>query len=263
MVELSQTEFQNVKKLFRKVDHSAAVIHAVLEGNSPGKVYADNQVTPTVALLFPEGTFYYAAGNENSAVLNHDLVPLLFDRLVPESQEKEMVLFSFSDAWRDKLDRLLRSRGVIRISRKVFGFNIDKFKHLPNWKSGIQDGFRMRKIDVEFAEQYPAFKAIVDPRSKRLGVCLTSGDEIVCDCSSIHVGNGEAEIGISTNEKYQGKGYATLTGNAFIEDCIDRGLKPSWSCWPERRASVALAKALGFDELPDAQAHYWTENVNK
>ena len=130
-----------------------------------------------------------------------------------------------------------------------------------DWKSRLPEGFIVRAIDAQLAEHYPIYREIVNPASKRLGVCLMHGEDIVCECSAIFVGRGEAEIDIHTRQAYQGRGYATLTASAFIETCLARGLKPNWSCWPERPASVALAKKLGFEELPDVPAHLWAEDM--
>ena len=55
--------------------------------------------------------------------------------------------------------------------------------------------------------------------------------------SSIYVGGGEAEIDIRTDERYRGRGYARLTACAFIEACLEKGLRP---------ALVLLARAGGL-----------------
>ncbi len=261
MKELNFSEFHNVAPLFDGIDHSVALVFSVLEGSSPGRVFVDDLKSPRVALLFPAGTFYFIAGSETSESLRHELVPLLFKDLLPASPDKELVLFSFSDPWREKLDRLLRGKGVIRISRLMFSFDQDKYMHLRDGMPKVPAGFVLRPIDAALAEKHPDLKPVVDPKTKRLGVCLMSGDEIVSICSAVCVGRGEAEIDINTAAKYRDQGFATLTVAAFIEACITRGLKPNWACWPERRASVALAKKLGFEPLPDLPAHFWSDKM--
>jgi RimJ/RimL family protein N-acetyltransferase len=42
---------------------------------------------------------------------------------------------------------------------------------------------------------------------------------------------------------------------------LDRYLEPHWACWPEREASIALAKKLGFEEAQDVPAYYWREDL--
>ena len=261
MLELSPSEFDKAIPIFNKIEASIPIVYAVLERNSPGRVFVDDAAGAAVALLYAEGAFFYIGGDEHNATLRQALVPLLFHHILPELEEKELVLFSFSDAWRHTLDELLSEQGAIQISRKVFQFNQEMFLASRDWKPYLPEGFTMRAIDAQLAEQFPIYQEIVNPASKRLGVCLMHGDEIACECSAVFVGRGEAEIDIHTREAYQGRGYATLTGSAFIETCLARGLKPNWSCWPERQASVALAKKLGFEELPDVPAHLWAEDM--
>jgi hypothetical protein len=42
-----------------------------------------------------------------------------------------------------------------------------------------------------------------------------------------------------------------------------KGLKPNRACWPEREASRALARKLGFEEKPDVPALLWFEGMKE
>ena len=119
----------------------------------------------------------------------------------------------------------------------------------------------MHEIDAALAERYPAYKSLVESQSKRFGVCLLRGSEIVSACTTVSVGGGQAEVDIHTEEVCRGRGYGYLTACAFIEQCLVRGLMPSWACWPYREASQALAGKLGFEARPDVLAHYWAETM--
>jgi len=261
MLEMDASQFQRVIPLFRQIEHSIAIVFSVLEGNSPGRVFVDKLDQPSCAFLFPEGTFYYIAGDEKNDAFCHSVHQLLFEKLLPDADEKEIILFAFNDAWRICLDNLLKENGAIRIYRKMFDFNADRYADFCKNQKGIPAGMCLRPMGPELAERYPQFQAVVDPGSKRFGYCLVNGEEIVSECSSIFVGNGEAEIDIHTAEAYQGRGYALLVASALIDECQERGLRPNWACWPERQASLALAKKLGFEEKPDVPAHLWAEEM--
>jgi RimJ/RimL family protein N-acetyltransferase len=261
MFELDASQFQQVIPLFAPIEHSIAIVFSVLEGNSPGRVFVDQPDQPSCAFLFPTGAFYYIAGDEKNDAFCHSVRHLLFDILLPEADEKEIILFAFNDAWRDCLDELLKENGAIRIQRKMFDFNPDRYAEFCKQRKGIPAGMRLQPIDSKMAERYPQYQALVDPISKRFGYCLVNGDEIVSECSAIFVGNGEAEIDIHTAEAYQGRGYGLVVASAFIDGCLAKGLRPNWACWPERLASLALAKKLGFAEKPDVDAHLWAEEM--
>lgn len=261
MIEISASKFGNVMPIFQNITHSVAIVHAVLEGNSPGRVFVDDLAAPSSVFLFPEGTFFYIHGNENDAAFCRSVSALIFNEILPNAIEKEMVLFAFTTAWRERLDTLLSEMGVIRIQRKVFDFNPEKFSDYLKRQTGLPGGLAIQPINHALAEKHPGYRSIIEQDSKRFGFCLMKGDEIVSECSSIFVGGGEAEIDIHTDEKYQRRGYAQLVASAFIQDCQRRGLKPNWACWPERQASWSLAKKLGFEEKPDIPAHLWVEGM--
>ncbi len=67
MIELDASEFHKVTPIFRDIDHNIAVVYSVIEGNNPGRIFADNPLAPTSAFLFPEGAFFYGGGNEIGA----------------------------------------------------------------------------------------------------------------------------------------------------------------------------------------------------
>ncbi len=261
MLELSPTDVFRVAPLFQSIDHSQAIVFSVLEGNNPGRVFVDDAKAPTVALLYPAGAFLYIIGDENHPVLSRELVPLIFDVILPSTGEQEMVLFAFSDAWREKLDLLFQEKGAIRIARKVFHFNPDKYHTLPDWRTRLPPGCSVVEIDAAMAESVPAYRPLVDPSTRRFGVCLLHDFDIASECTAVFVGRGEAEIDVHTHERFQGHGLATLAASAFIEACLARGLRPNWACWPERLASWALARKLGFEDLPDIPCHLWAPDL--
>ena len=261
MIELLSADIHLVTPIFQSIDHNVAVVFSVLEGNSPGRVFVDKVQSPTLALLYPAGAFLYIIGNVNHPALPQELVHLIFDDILPAAGEKEMVLFSFSDAWRAKLDLLLQEKGAIRIARKVFRFNPENNRLLPDWRTRLPPGCSMVEIDAAMAEAYPLYKPLVDPATRRFGVCLLHDGDIASECTAVFVGRGEAEINVLTQDRFQGHGLATLAASAFIETSLKRGLTPNWACWPERLASWALARKLGFEDLPDLPCHLWAEDL--
>jgi RimJ/RimL family protein N-acetyltransferase len=170
-------------------------------------------------------------------------------------------LFAFSEAWRDELDVLLSHRGAKRIRRKTFSFNPQAFQAHAGWRRRLPAGVRVRLIDEQIAAENAEYRPLVDAGTKRFGVCVVVGDEIASVCSAVAVGGGEAEIGIHTEEKYRGHGHAFAAACAFVEESLSRGLTPNWSCWPEREASSALARKLGFEHKSDVPAHFWMSGL--
>lgn len=261
IIELSSQSFQTVSPLFAGIEHNIALVHAVIDGSSRGRIFADDAASPTCALIAMEGAFLYLGGAPASEDDAQALFACIFTDLLSNAQEKELVLFAYNDLGRAQMEPLLAERGAITIYRKIFAFNPQKFASLVSWRAHIPMGMQLRMIDAEIAGLYPQFQPLIDPSTRRLGVCLIENGRILSHCTSVAVGGGEAEVDIFTEEDCRGRGLAAITAVAFIEECQKRGLTPAWACWPYREGSYKLAKKLGFEECPDAPAFYWTEGM--
>jgi GNAT superfamily N-acetyltransferase len=248
MIELKRSEFALAALLFAGVDHSVPIVFSVLEGPAAGRVFVDDPGRPRSAFVAVGGAFFYVAGDETDDAFGRELVTCIFDNLLPHQEEQELVVFAFTDAWRAKLDTLLAPKGAIRIHRKTFSFDAAHAPDFRSWRSRVPAGCRMESIGLVEG----------DPR---FGVRLLKDDEVVGECTAVFVGRGEAEIDIHTDENHRNLGFGTLTASAFLEECFSRGLRPSWTCWPEREASIALAKKLGFVEGVDVPAHLWAPDL--
>jgi GNAT superfamily N-acetyltransferase len=258
MIELSANAIDRAMPLFVGIEHNVPLVFGVLEGHSSGRLFVDSQAAPTSALLVTDVGFMYVGGSSANEDFNRALAPLLFDELLPQMTEPELILFAFSQGWRDQLERLLRPYGAIVVPRKVFTFQPSAFAEHAGWREQIPEGFRLQAIDAALAERVPAYAPLVDPRTRRFGVCMLHGEEVASACTAVSVGGGEVEIDIQTAEPYRGRGLGYLTACAFIEASLARGLTPSWACWPHRVASQALAQKLGFEPRPDVPTYYWS-----
>ena len=243
--------------MFEGIDHSVALVHAVLEGNSPGRVFVDRSQSPSSAYVILDGAFHYMAGDPSNREFNDAMIASLFDEVLSGPEAQELVLFAFNDAWRQELDALLGPHGAKRIRRKTFAFNSLTFQAHAGWRDRLPEGGCVRRIDEELAAEDSDYASLVDPRTKRFGVCVIVDDVIASVCTAVAVGAGEVEIDIHTSETYRRHGHALRAACAFIEQAQARGLRPNWSCWPEREASCALARKLGFVDGLDVPAHFW------
>jgi RimJ/RimL family protein N-acetyltransferase len=237
-----------VAPLFARIDHSVPIVFSVLERSASGRVFVDRPEHPRSAFVTVTGAFSYVAGDANAASFGRDLVRLVFDDLLPHQEEQELVLFAFTDAWRAELDYLLGSKGAIRIPRKTFSFDGECVRDFRSWRSHVPAGYRIEPLRVE-------------PGDPRFGVQVLKGDDVISTCRAIFVGRGEAEIDVHTKETHRNRGLGTFAASVFLEACLARGLRPNWSCWPQRQASVALAKTLGFVEKADVPAHLWVPSL--
>jgi len=248
MIELLSPQVSHAAPLFADIGHSVPIVFSVLDGAGAGRVLVDRARQPLCAFVHVAGAFSFVAGDETDDAFGRGLVDFLFGELLPSQQEQELVLFAFSDAWRARLDQLLAPKGAIRIHRKTFAWDADRAPAWRSWRDRVPAGYRMESTAL----------AAGDPR---FGVRLMKDGAVVGECTAVFVGRGEAEIDIHTDENHRQLGLGTLTASAFLEECLARHLRPNWTCWPERQASVALAKKLGFVETADVPAHLWAPDL--
>ena len=76
------------------------------------------------------------------------------------------------------------------------------------------------------------------------GFAVLDGNRAVSVVSSYIVYRGEAEVDISTDEAYRGRGLASAVCARFMLECAARQLTPSWDA--QNTASMRLAEKLGF-----------------
>lgn len=260
MQELQPTRYTSVLPLFQGITHNIPVVHAVLEGNSPGLVFADSPERPTCALVCTQVGFHFVAGRTDNPAFNAALARIVLDQVPARIGESEVVLFGLTPGWFETARDLLRDRKTMTVPRLVFRFIPERFAALGDWRTRLPQELRMVEVDAPLARHMglgqPFFASADDFVRLGLGMVLMDGDKIACTCTSVFVGAGQVEIDIATDEAYRRRGLATLTAWAFIERALQRGLTPAWSCWPGRVGSARLAEKLGFERLADAPCIY-------
>lgn len=58
-----------------------------------------------------------------------------------------------------------------------------------------------------------------------------------------------ADIGVSTDEKWRGRGFATAAASIVARRIQETGRTPVWSCGEDNMASLRVAQKLGFKEV--------------
>jgi len=175
---------------------------------------------------------------------------ILFETILSEQDENEIVVFAVSERWYDFLDNIFEKRGGLTDVRKIFSFNHDSYRNVIR-----------KEIPGNIVPVVELKKCIPYSRTYTWSVRLTVGGNEVSYCNAVMVGKGNAEIDIATDERYQNKGYATLAATLLIDKLIESGLTPSWSTWPFRVESQQIAQKLGFTAEPDAKAWIWMEDI--
>ena len=243
MIKLNKSDFDIILPLTKDLKHNRAIIFSVIEGSLDGQIYVDDPQNPTAALISWE--FSFLLGTEKNVSFSQGVCTHIFSHIIPNAQDHELILFMDIERW-PHLNELLTKKGCIKIARKMFSFNADKFEKLNNYLSALPPGFKLEAKDCG---------------PKGFGYFISNGTHIISRCESVAVGANQAEIDVFTDESHRTLGFATKAAAAFIRRCIQIGITPVWSCWPERHESINLAKKLGFEETEDIPVVYWAQEM--
>jgi RimJ/RimL family protein N-acetyltransferase len=258
LYELEKTTYEKARPLFQEMGHSQLFIDAVYEGNHTGKIFVDDPERPTAALLAPMCEFFFIAGRTDNTAFNQAMRALILSELV--SPEGDLLLFPTSEAWQSALDKLFADYARLHVARKAFTFKPAVFtERHTGWRERIPTGCAIRQYDRTLAEdtELADFWGDLDNFLVHgFGFAVMKGEEVISRCHTVMVGGGEAEISIETAETCRRQGFATLAACAFIEQCLEQGLHPAWSCWDNNTPSQILAHKLGFNHPVDVPAIY-------
>lgn len=255
IAEISSHQYQIITPLLGEYTNYP-VVNAVIEGNSPGRIFVDNPTYPKSAFVLTNAGFSYTIGSQKNSGFNLMLKELLENQIFPKIKQTDdptLIFYPLPDDWEAIIKKILDQRKVHSIFRKQFKFNQEKFAQHSDWPNQIPKDFSLHPIDQALLDKFNAdmvpWKSPQAFIEKGFGFWLMKADEIACECSSVFVGGGAVEINIHTDEKYRKQGFAQITASAFITECQSRGLRPNWECWWNNEPSVALAKKLGFKSV--------------
>jgi hypothetical protein len=258
MHELSETEYKLVLPIYESITDNRAHVFGVIEGNNPGRVFVDDKQSPTAALIATGWCFL--GGNAANDGFNSALKTLLEADIMPNVEDGHVLIYSFSDAWKDVLDELLGEYGVRRVDRTVLDLDPALFKQrYTDWRQQIPEAYRVQRIDCALAESVAetlnTWAGIDHFLSGGYGFCVLNGDKIVSKCQTVYVGGGFAETAISTEEPYRRQRLGTLAACAYIEHGLAQGVLAEWGCF-YNKASGFMAEKLGFVNRRDVKLNY-------
>lgn len=251
MVELEQDDFEKVLPLYQAGAECFPLILAVIRQKQRGWVFVDNRDDPVSAMVITKFGFMQIFGVEYAQQFDADIA----DFFAKQSADLPSYLLCYSPPprWQRRMNMLVPDR-VRRRERMRFVFHEASADYLGNSIEG-PSGFELTILDENLIQKTDHFKLDIGSRfwasaedflANGLGVCLMKDGQIAAVCYSACIVDGLAEIDIVTREEYRGRGLAATTARYFIQECMRRGITPTWDCFVSNIASMKLAQKLGF-----------------
>ncbi len=239
---------QKYMQLFQEYNHNIPVIYSSLKGQYNGELYVDSENDTQAAILFTQFAFHYVAGNSESRNAIDILDEVIFQKYLSETGQKEAIVFCPDQKWNKVLDEVFSRHNGIKDCRKIFRLNKDKYKEVQTNRIDLHG----LKKTLQYEKENGA--------GKEYPVCrIMNGEECISFCSGFMLGNGHAEIDVSTKDPYRGKGYAKEASITLINELLENEIEPDWCTWPYRIGSEKLALSLGYELKSIVPAHIWVE----
>jgi len=272
MYTLPVEEYEKVKGPLREVPINTLFAEAVLKGDVPGTVYADDAETPKVFHIVHAYGMSLLFGDTGNGQFNREFTRYLMN--ADKTRETHEWMQVYPEVWASRLEEILgddlirkdEKTGdgdpgkVVEFTRVNFAFDPVKYSEAAGKRD--KPGY---EIVPTTPKMYEEIRGSVIPRDFwRNGeqfIEAGGGYTLICDgeaastaFTSYRIGD-QLEIGIETMEKYRGRGFAFWVCAALIDHCLARNLTPDWTCRMENTGSCILAQRLGF--VPIRYLHYY------
>jgi GNAT superfamily N-acetyltransferase len=266
--ELQTVESYIILEPLLKKYGSTVVIQGILEGNNLGRIYVDDLSSPTGAFVWAQNEMFYLIGEPN-AEFTAQLEPLLLSSIKMEAAEIGETHFNLEVLSSEHSDALVSRHFHHRFQvgeRVPFRFQKSAFMQ-KGLTPTVASGYELMRIAPSVLERDTGqvltreigkfWNGLDTFFAKGIGYAIFQKDEVIGSCISVFVGSSDYEIGIHTyDDKHRGQGLATAMAVAVVHDCLERGGVPHWTTEDFRKYSIAIARKLGFQQLPSYPVYY-------
>ncbi|WP_438445705.1 GNAT family N-acetyltransferase [Gorillibacterium sp. sgz5001074] len=250
MILLEPREYGKALEPLQQVKINTMFAEAVVRCRIPGLIYADCAHDPNAFCVFHPYGMSLLFGRTERESFHRSLQEYLTNADRTRTKPEWLQADPMGD-WTERIERL---PGIERHTRVNFRFNPERY---ADWKRSVDE--REPKPVRTSAEMFRNQTGSVVARNfwqdadqfmgEGIGYSLIIGGETASTAFSAFIDQKRLEIGIETSESHRGQGYAARVSSALIDDILQRGLEPVWSCRLENVGSYRLAIRLGFEPV--------------
>jgi RimJ/RimL family protein N-acetyltransferase len=264
MYELKPADYERVRSLFRPLRYHLTSA-AVIDGNSPGRVFVDDPGRPgTCFMLSPEGC--YLAGDPYNEAFNSAFNQAIVVGGELGTQVRVLFLVAHPEGWREQLPSLLDPHTPTETNRRHYVCRDLCF----DWRASLPDGYAVRHIDRSLLEDPERtvpehvtgwmknnWGTIDRFLRGGFGFATVTASEIVAWSLSDCVSGEGCEIGIRTALAHRRRGLAAITAAAMVEHALAHGFAMvGWHCPEDHSGSIGTAEKVGFRRERCYKAYY-------
>jgi RimJ/RimL family protein N-acetyltransferase len=258
--ELSRDAYATARALFTGIPYDTPFMDAVFEGRQSGRLFVDDPVAPTGAMLCRTYD-YFLVGEATDG-----LVQFLID--APEEAKVFAELYGYvptNEPWLAALRTAERLK-LEEIPRRSFRLRPSAAEQHTSWRHDIPARVTVAHIDRYLAEEvdreldemielfWGSYDAFVDGGFGR--VALIDNKPVSVVFTNV-VSKREYNVSVATAKQFRREGLAKLVCRAIAADGAERDLDLMWDCDDANKASAALALSIGcIEEAPFTELGY-------
>lgn len=269
MIELEFKDFHIVESLFlEKMQHIPAL--SVIHGNYPGRVFVDNEVTPSVAIVWAIGRWMYAEGNivleKNRTEIKHFIQNIVIPDCLNRNEQWFEIYTSDSEQWDRIFLEELDGLEAHKHFESTYELNENKFLEIKNARCRVED-----KVQVVFEQYHILTESFYNlpyvkesyQTLKTIGAVVKIEDRVVSICKNNgFVFGNKYFIDADTFEiEERSKGYGSLAAVQLIDYFLGKGMYPLWETTHQNLPSHKLALKLGFEPVESYPVYAFIMNT--
>ena len=180
---------------------------------------------------------------------DEEFLEMIYKMIIENNSKRRFILFNNDN----RIDDYFAHKEKITIEKRYFFEYNEKFA--PCY---FLNDYQVKSIDIEAINKMegritPAFSwnDMDEFLAKGKGYYMEINGKIAAWAFSAAISDKEIDIGVETNEKFQGKGLATVVSKEMLKYILSERKRPVWACHFQNIASAKLAKKLGFEEVDE------------
>ena len=218
---------------------------AVLDGRLRGRVWADDSVSPSTAIVIEDadGTVY--AGG----ALTRDLVAATLAGVETASGD---LIFGFADTG-DPLRSLVPGEPYWRGQAIDFTEREPSSNEASALAARLPDGAQLVRLDATrlpltawYDDTLFAFGSVERWEEHGIGYAVVIDGRVVAESVAGPRSRRTLEMGVVTDEQHRRRGFGTLVSLAVARACEERGDQVWWNANAGNEPSIRIARRIGF-----------------
>ncbi|MCT1399447.1 GNAT family N-acetyltransferase [Paenibacillus sp. p3-SID867] len=267
ITELNKSEFYKIRHITDKCKNIE--VRAVVSGNNPGGVYVDHPTEPTAALIWIEGQKgFQIVGDAQSTTFITELAEYMRNHIEPKLQEQDINWVEIGldpDPWDKTIQNIFQERRISSDTQHVFTLrgkpqhiefqdsvvNIQPINREVLKSKRLENHSFLEKKILRFWDSIDSFL------EQGFGYFVEDNHNVVSLCFSAFVVDKTHAIDIETLEEHKRRNYGAAVAQAFVQECLQKGIRPYWDCTPENTGSIRLAEKVGMTPDFDYQISWY------